>query len=326
MFTHKDIESRSIFVVNSLDNDRTLRVRNGELLVQEQKEVDDKPATLTKVPFQKVLAIFVIGNSTITTPLIEKCKKHGVGLVVFKPNLRPVFFWSDPAEANFLLRQRQFAMESSDITVAKVLVANKIENQMANLKRSRRKDDLTLQAIEHCQAAINTVPDAKDIDSLRGIEGSAAKAYFAAFFQSLDWHGREPRLKRDPINVALDIGYTVLFNFIEAYLRLFGFDVYVGVYHRLWFKRKSLVCDIVEPFRFLVDRVVLTGFNRKQFSAKQFECYKGEYRLKRGESMVYYLAFFEVLKARKADIFKYVQAYYRCFMGRKSVTEYPKFQ
>lgn len=65
----------------------------------------DKKKTLTKFPFQKLLALFIIGHITVTTPLIDKCKKYGVALVVMKPNLRPVFFWANSAEANYLLRK-----------------------------------------------------------------------------------------------------------------------------------------------------------------------------------------------------------------------------
>lgn len=86
MFTHKDIEMRTIFVVNCIEHDRSLRVNSGELMLEEIE--GDKKKTLTKFPFQKLLALFIIGHITVTTPLIDKCKKHGVALVVMKPNLR----------------------------------------------------------------------------------------------------------------------------------------------------------------------------------------------------------------------------------------------
>lgn len=89
MFTHKDIEMRTIFVVNCIEHDRSLRVNSGELMLEEIE--GDKKKTLTKFPFQKLLALFIIGHITVTTPLIDKCKKYGVALVVMKPNLRPVF-------------------------------------------------------------------------------------------------------------------------------------------------------------------------------------------------------------------------------------------
>ena len=65
MFTHKDINMRTIFVVNCIEHARKLRVNDGELLLE---DIDgEKPKTLTKFPFQKLLmwmggiGVFVIG-------------------------------------------------------------------------------------------------------------------------------------------------------------------------------------------------------------------------------------------------------------------------
>lgn len=133
-------------------------------------------------------------------------------------------------------------------------------------------------------------------------------------------------MKCDAMNATLDIGYTILFNFLECFIRMFGFDLYVGVYHRLWFNRKSLVCDLMEPFRCIIDHATLLAFNRKQFSEKDSSVVKQEYRLKHEKCSCYYKVFYDVLIERKMDIFKYVQQYYRCFMGRKSVKSYPTFK
>ena len=323
MFTLKDIEARSIIVVNCIDHERSIGVAGGEMLLTESDGALHR--TLTKLPFQKILALFVIGHITVTTPLIDKCKRYGVALVVMKPNLRPVFFWADAAEGNFLLRQRQYALTDEDLTVAKALVRNKITNQLKALARTRRKDTLSLLAMAQCQSALDMLADSTDRQQLMGLEGAVSRAYFAAYFQDHDWHGRHPRIRDDVVNVTLDIGYTILFNFIESYLRLFGFDLYVGVYHRLWFKRKSLVCDLVEPFRCLIDHATLLAFNRKQFVAKDFEQCKQEFRLRRDRCADYYRVFYDCLIARRKEIFVFIQRYYRCFMGRRSADSYPQF-
>ena len=83
MFTRKDIELRSIFVINCLE-ERSFNVHQGELLLKDTKT----GKTLTKFPFQKLLALFIIGHATITTPMMELCRKHGVFIAVVKPNLR----------------------------------------------------------------------------------------------------------------------------------------------------------------------------------------------------------------------------------------------
>lgn len=275
MFTHKDIEMRTIFVVNCIEHDRSLRVNSGELMLEELE--GDKKKTLTKFPFQKLLALFIIGHITVTTPLIDKCKKYGVALVVMKPNLRPVFFWANSAEANYLLRKRQFEYSTEDLSIAKCIVYNKVLNQKAALVKSRKKDCYTVDAIKQCDAALVTLPDVDESSQLMGLEGTVAKTYFSAYYQNQNWKGRHPRMKSDVLNVTLDIGYSILFNFMESFIRMFGFDLYVGVYHRLWFKRKSLVCDLMEPFRCIIDHAALLAFNRKQFSEKDFTLIKQEY-------------------------------------------------
>lgn len=324
MFTHKDIESRTIFVVNCIDRNRCLRVKNGELMLEELNEKGQ--STLTRFPFQKLLALFVIGHITVTTPLIEKLKKHGVALIVMKPNLRPVFFWANSAEANYLLRKRQFEYAVDDINIAKVIVSNKVMNQKTSLQKTRKKDDSTLSALSLCEMALVNIADISDYNQLMGIEGAVAKSFFSAYFANYNWKGRHPRVKSDVLNVALDIGYTILFNFMECFVRMFGFDIYIGVYHRVWYKRKSLICDLIEPFRCIIDHATLLAFNRKQFSEKDFILLKNEYRLKNEHCAEYYNVYYEALIKYKADFFNYVQQYYRCFMGRKSVQEYPKFQ
>lgn len=323
MFTHKDIENRTIFVLNCIESERKLKVCNGELMLE---DVDGEAhKTLTKFPFQKILALFVIGHISITTPLIDKCKRYGVALVVVKPNLRPIFVWANSAEANCLLRKRQFEYPKENLDIAKHLIYNKILNQKANLLKTRKRDDTTLNAISYCEAAINSIDDISDYDQLLGLEGRVSKSYFGAYFQTLNWQGRHPRIKGDVVNLTLDIGYTILFNYIECFLRMFGFDLYVGVYHRLWFKRKSLVCDLMEPFRCVIDHSILLAFHRGQFKGTDFVKIKHIYQLRPDRCSDYYRVFYNILIEHKKDLFRFVQGYYRCFMGCKSVKTYPIF-
>lgn len=324
MFTHKDIEMRSIFVVNCVEHKKSLCVYNGELMLEEF--ADGKTRTLTRFPFQKLLALFVIGHMTITTPIIDKCKRFGVALIVVKPNLRPVFYWADSAEANYLLHKRQYDFSKDDASIGKILIKNKIMNQLSSLIKTRKKDEKTLYAIDICNSALDNLPDIDDNNQLMGLEGLVSKYFFSAYFQSYNWKGRCPRVKTDILNTTLDIGYSILFNYIECFARLFGFDLYVGVYHRLWFKRKSLICDLIEPFRCIIDHATLLAFNRKQFSERDFLLVKKEYHLKHEKSSEYYQVFFEALILFKTEIFKYIQGYYRCFMGRKSIKSYPIFK
>jgi len=320
MLTHKDIEYRTIFVINCT-NSRTLRVCNGELLLEDNAE----ERTLTKMPFQKILALFVVGSISITTPLLENCRKFNVAIVVVKPTFRPVFFWSDGSEANFNVRQRQYALPSDDISIAKVIVRNKIMNQLTLLKRTRMNSELVKHTRSQCEMAIEGIQYVHDYKQLMGVEGFAAKAFFSAYFHNLEWKTRIPRTKPDAINATLDLGYTILFNFVECFARIFGFDLYVGVYHRMWFKRKSLICDLMEPFRCIIDKETRTAFRKRKCTDDDFVVNGNHYQLRYEMIGKYCTMFFDALVVYKSRIFEYVQEYYRCFSKGKSVNVYPNF-
>ena len=318
MFTHKDIDFRSVFVINCLE-ERSFKVSQGELLLTDSKT----GKTLTKFPFQKILAIFIIGHATITTPLIEKCRRFNVFVAVMKPNLRPVFTFSTNAEANFLLREKQYLFDINDLSIAKSITKNKIANQKQLLINTRRKDDMILKAIGGCDLAYQLISSTSSLRELMGVEGLSSRHFFSAYFNDLNWNERRPRTKCDELNVTLDIGYTILFNFIETFARMYGFDLYKGVYHRQWFKRKSLICDLVEPFRCIIDRQIRKSFNLNQFSLNHFKTIKNEFVLKFENNGLYYSTFYNALIGYKTDIFKYVQAYYRFFMNHNN--PFPKF-
>jgi CRISPR-associated endonuclease Cas1 len=242
-----------------------------------------------------------------------------------KANLRPIFFYSLTAEANFLLRKKQYEYTKENLQIPKILVENKITNQIRLLEKTRLKNIITQNAKEQCKKLLSMLPDVNNYDAVMGIEGKAATFFFTTYFEPFNWKMRRPRTKIDPINAALDIGYTILFNFIETFVRLFGFDPYRGVYHQLWFKRKSLVCDLVEPFRCLIDQQVRKAFNTKQCKIEDFDLRKREYILKKEKNADYTKMFYDVLVEHKNAIFTYMQQYYRAFMQQKESSCYPQF-
>ncbi|MDR0390862.1 MAG: CRISPR-associated endonuclease Cas1, partial [Planctomycetaceae bacterium] len=193
------------------------------------------------------------------------------------------------------------------------------------LEKIRSKSDGIQSAIKQCKNLLQLLPESGDYDSVMGIEGKAATTFFPVYFDAFNWRGRFPRTKVDVINTILDIGYTILFNYVEVFTRLFGFDPYRGVYHQLWFKRKSLICDLVEPFRCLVDQQVRKAFNLGQCSFDDFELRKNEYLLKREKNSDYTKMFFDTLIEQKSTIFKYIQEFYRSFMQQKDSDKYPRF-
>lgn len=320
MFTHKDIENKSLFVINGTEH-QNLKVSAGRLTLMNTQT----NKAITKLPFPKILSLLIIGHTTITSALIEHCNKYGIPMVVMKPNFRPVFYYGNMAEANFLLRKKQFENTKGELHIAQILITNKIENQLLLLQKTRLKNQATIKAKTSITALLKLIPDVHDYRELMGIEGKVAKLFFNAYFEFANWHKRQPRVKQDSLNATLDIGYTMLFNYIECMTRLFGFDPYIGVYHQLWFRRKSLVCDLMEPFRCIIEHQIRKSLKYGTFKPSDFQISKNAYYLKPEFKKVYVKVFFEAIIAHKTTIYKYTQQYYRCFMGRKSVQNYPNF-
>jgi CRISPR-associated protein Cas1 len=247
-------------------------------------------------------------------------------MVVMKPNFRPVFYYGNMAEANFLLRKKQFESTNGNIDIAKVLISNKANNQLRLLIKTREKSEIFEKAKSKINAGIMAIEQVQDFRELMGIEGVISKYFFQSYFHFAEWSQRLPRVKQDTLNATLDIGYTMLFNYIECMTRLFGFDPYMGVYHQLWFRRKSLICDLMEPFRCIIEHQIRKSLKYGTFKPSDFEKRKNAYYLKPEFKQVYVKVFFNAIIEHKSAIYKYIQQYYRCFMGRKSVTNYPNFK
>ncbi len=273
----------------------------------------------------RLFAIFIAGHISITSGLLQRAERFGFSIVLMTYSLRVYGVWSSGAEGNVLLRKKQYEYDGYDI--AKYIVSNKIENQTSVLKSIRHKGDNLKNGIELLVNYRNELTGQDhDLKRILGIEGIASRVYFQNMFEDFNWTARRPRVKHDMTNCLMDIGYTLLFNFIEALLNIYGFDLYNGVYHRQFYQRKSLVCDIVEPFRPLIDARIRKALNLGQCHDDDFDIYMNQYRLFGKKAFPYVNWLMEPLIDWKQDMFLYVRNYYRAFMKGKPIDDYPIFR
>ena len=169
-----------------------------------------------------------------------------------------------------------------------------------------RKDILSIankEAIEKLDGYLKNIVKIQDDKTLLGLEGSAARVYFPQIFDIVNWKVRKPRIKCDYINSTLDIGYNLLFNMIDSLLQVYGFDVYCGIYHKEFYMRKSLACDMVEPLRPIIDMEVRKAINLKQCKQDDFELIQGQYCLNYKKSPAYVSFLMEAILEQKDNIF-----------------------
>ena len=273
----------------------------------------------------KLFAVFIVGHITVTTGLLQRAKKFGFSIVLLTHGLSPYGSWFAKAEGNVLLRRKQYNYQSLEI--AQHIVANKIACQIDFLRKRRKKSIELKEVIKKLNTYQQRLPDnGLTLQDILGIEGIASRIYFPQMFDNINWQGRKPRVKHDIVNVLLDIGYTQLFNIIDALLNLYGFDVYQGVYHQTFYQRKSLVCDLVEPFRPIIDQAIRNAYNLGQINETDFSLVQNQYRIIGKPAQPYIALLLKAILAKKDTIFLYIQSYYRAFMQDKAINEYPWFR
>ena len=86
-------------------------------------------------------------------------------------------------------------------------------------------------------------------------EAQAARVYFSSLFGE-----NFTREIDSPLNAALNYGYSILLAMVSRELSARGYLTQIGICHRNEYNQFNLACDLMEPFRPLVDRVVLDNF------------------------------------------------------------------
>ncbi len=318
MFTSHDFSKKQIVFVLFNEGEK-MAFSNDNLVIKDAEG---------KIKFQcscfRLFIVFAVGHTSITTPLIQKAQKFGFFIALVTPGFRLYSLIGAEKDGNTLLHKKQYAYDG--LGIAKVITTNKMQNQKEELNSVRDKSDAVKEAILSIDDYIKKVPNANTLNELMGLEGLASRAYFRNHFNNILWQGRQPRVKRDYVNSVLDIGYTLLFTFMDALLLSFGFDTYCGVMHRQFYMRKSLVCDMVEPFRPLIDHEVKKAINLKQIKEEHFLEINHQYRLKWEKSADYVRILMKPLLENKESIFVYVKSYYRAFMKDLPPEEFPTFE
>lgn len=318
MMSRPEFIEKQVIVIDS-DNSKKIKFGNQNLII-----MDEEKNIIIQSPVSKIFAVFVIGEFSITSVLIKQAKKFNVFFCFLNYSLKPYFQIGNSNKGNFLLRKKQY-LEKNDFKISKWLVKNKVSNQITLVRSIRYKTKSEKESLIKIEKLFEKIDLIKNNQELLGIEGNSSKEFFSTYFKNMNFKTRKPRAKTDIINLLFDIGYTYLFNFIDGNLNFYGFDSFKGVYHKLFYQRKSLVCDLIEPFRCIIDKKIKNGFNLKQIDENDFGFTNGQFFLKREFNKKYSKFFLEEILKHKEEIFLFIQQYYRCFIKDKDINKYPFF-
>lgn len=254
-------------------------------------QVKDGDSLKQEIRLGEVSQINLFGNVQLSTQAVQSFCSAEIPVCYFSQGGWFYGITNGLNERNVFLRQRQFASASYDSTalnIARQLVAGKIRNQRTLLQRNHIEGPET--ALRQLKLLADKAETASEVETLLGIEGSAARVYFSEFAGMLkaadsegtahrggvaefrfDFTQRNRRPPRDPVNALLSLAYSILVKDLTITCYALGFDPYWGFYHQPRFGRPALALDLMEPFRPLIaDSVVLTAINTRMVTVSDF--------------------------------------------------------
>lgn len=256
-----------------LDND-TLRLLVGD-------------ETRLRVPLHHLGAVVCLGPVSVSVPLMHRLADESIALVLLDAHGRFKARLEGATSGNVLLRQAQHRRAddpSFGLALARRVVAGKLRNQRHVLLRgardARQTEDVQplVRAAKALAASQRALPTAETLDAVRGVEGEAARGYFAAMPHLIrsdlrsDFapEGRSRRPPRDRMNALLSFIYSMWMNDCRSACEAAGLDPQIGYLHAVRPGRASLALDLVEEFRPFADRLALSLVNRLQVNAASF--------------------------------------------------------
>lgn len=267
-----DVHSRPVYVTAQ---GATVGARAGRLEVFHEGKV---VATFRLIDVSQVC---LMGNVSISPQAMRELMAREAPVLWFTYG----GWFSGMAEGlpakNVELRRRQYsASPDAAISVARAMIAGKIHNSRTLLRRNSRGD--VTSTVDQLRTLTVSARNTDSAPSLLGIEGTAARLYFAKFttmvasgakvsVSAFDENGRARRPPPDPLNALLSFTYALLTKDLTTTLYSVGFDPYLGFLHRPRFGRPALALDLAEEFRPLVaESVVLQLLNNGEIRESNF--------------------------------------------------------
>ena len=221
-----------------------LQYKGGYMVVRREDDT-------AKVHLSEISSVVLQTNQVfVSAYLLSELAKAKVAFVVSDEKRDPIGQYLPLYGAHNTSKRIAEQLEWSEPIKKRVwqrIVRDKIKHQSDVLHaRAREEQGETLKSI---------VAEVRSGDTTNR-EGHAARLYFSSLFG--------PSFSRDddtPLNAALNYGYAILLSSVNREIAARGYLTQAGICHRNEFNQFNLSCDFMEPFRPLVDRIVIDNFD-----------------------------------------------------------------
>lgn len=187
----------------------------------------------------------------ISAYLLAQLSANKIKLIIcderHNPTAEMVSYYANYNTSKKFLNQVKWE-EMSKKSLWTKIVSNKILNQARLLAHFgvEERANMLLQYLSEVE-----------LDDETNREGHSAKVYFNGLF-GVDFS----RDKVCDINSALDYGYTIILSAFNRAISSLGYANQLGVKHKNEYNFFNLGCDLMEPFRVIVDEFVYENRER----------------------------------------------------------------
>ncbi len=251
--------------------------KDGEVL---QIVADDE--RIGEARLGEISQVVLFGGVHVTTPVVQELCQRGIPLCYLSSGGWFYGITHGMSHKNVDLRRRQYAA-ATDPTRCLALARRFVQAKIANCRTLVRRNHPSPgeELLSAFKGDIRRAGQADGLDTLLGVEGTAAHRYFSALSEMLhpdeadaatfDLSSRNRRPPRDPVNALLSLAYAMLARELTVVLFSVGFDPYLGFFHQPRYGRPALALDLMEEYRPLIaDSLVLTVVNTGEIRSEHF--------------------------------------------------------
>mgnify|MGYP002562289876 CR=1 FL=1 len=219
-------------------NQAKISYKNRFLVVK--KDIEEKYIHLSEIDTIIVDSISV----SISSYLLKELTDNKINIIFCDEKHNPYGqlqpFYSRHNSSKKIIEQTKWTLKNKD-NLWTLIVKNKIINQAFLLKKIKSKQ----------ANLVFSYVDEVGVGDKSNREGHASKVYFNALFGK-----KFSRGNNDIINAKLNYGYAILLSTISKEITNNGYLTQLGIHHKNEFNPFNLACDLMEPFRVIIDAFV----------------------------------------------------------------------
>jgi len=227
--------------------------------------VKDKQGNIKRYPMfeSEIGEIIITSGNFISSSVLASCGFWSIPITVMTKNFKPIAVLrslDDDEHTKTRICQYEAIKNGKGIQIAKEIIYSKIESQNIILREySLRQHDLMTYKAKIQSLNSNSLKDVRK--RLLPIEGKGSEHYFNEIFKlfpkSLRIEKRRSFKAYDGINNTFNLAYTLLRYRVHSAILKAHLEPFLGFVHAEAHSKPSLVCDMMEIYRSLIDNFIL---------------------------------------------------------------------